>query len=189
MEIPLRFARNPGADFPRNAVAVAVVAGGGSFVSRMQNSRGPRPRLQHRFNPLTLRRLILFAFVFLRGNNAIFNRVGVHRDTNPVKHRQAQTEPRAGDGSESRESQHNQGTDGEQEPNAAVTFINVAEPRHDAEQRRHRIARSALRRLFSFPVTLVTGIRACWQPLAAIRTQHYVRRLSRRGVGVFHRIK
>ena len=41
MEIPLRFPRNSGADFPRNALAAAAVtAAGGS-------------RLQNRFNPLT----------------------------------------------------------------------------------------------------------------------------------------
>jgi hypothetical protein len=62
---------------------------------------------------LTLQPLILFAFVLFRRNNAILDGVGVHRNTNPVKHRQAETEAGAGDGSQPRESQHNQGADGE----------------------------------------------------------------------------
>jgi hypothetical protein len=62
---------------------------------------------------LTLQPLILFAFVLFRRNNAVLDGVGVHRDTNPVKHRQAETEAGAGDGSQPRESQHNQGADGE----------------------------------------------------------------------------
>jgi len=65
----------------------------------------------------------------------------------------------------------------------------MAEPRNDAEQRGHCVARRALRYLngaFPFPIASIASLRVFRQTLAAIRTKHRIRGLSGRSVRVFH---
>ena len=126
MEIPLRFARNPGADSSRHAVVGAVVvaaesqgrltqspAGGSVNGPYLLQTKPAAASDRASKTASTPQCLILFPFVFRRGNNAIFNGIRMHRDTNPVKDRHAETESRAGNRSDSCEAQHNQSTDGE----------------------------------------------------------------------------
>ena len=62
---------------------------------------------QRRDYRLALQRLILFAFVFLRRNDAVFDGIGVHGNADPIEDGEPEPEPRACDRSEARESEHN----------------------------------------------------------------------------------
>src|SRR5205807_5883427 len=90
---------------------------------------------------------ILFAFVSLRRNDAVFDGIGVHGNADPIEDGEPEPKPRACDRSKAGESEHNQRTDGKKKSDAAITFVNMTEPRDDAEQRGHRVARRALRGL------------------------------------------
>src|SRR5207237_10879687 len=103
---------------------------------------------------------ILFAFVSLRRNDAVFDGIGVHGNADPIEDCEPESEPRACDRSEARESEHNQGADGKKKSDAAVTFVNMAEPGNDAKQGGHCVARRALRCLngaFPFPIASIAG--------------------------------
>src|SRR4026208_458326 len=50
---------------------------------------------------------ILFAFVFLGRNDAVFDGIGVHGTADPVENCEPESEPGAGDRSKARESQDN----------------------------------------------------------------------------------
>ena len=52
-------------------------------------------------------RSILFAFVFLRRNDAVFDGIGVHGNADPIEDGEPEPKPRACDRSEARESEHN----------------------------------------------------------------------------------
>src|SRR6266700_1523295 len=135
---------------------------------------------------------ILFAFVFLRGDDAIFDGVGVHGNADPIEDGEPEPESSACDRGKTGKSEHNQRTDGKKKSDAAITFINMAESGDDAEQRGHSVARCALRRLggtFPFPIATITGLCVFRQTLPAIRTKHRIRGLSGRSVRVFHQIK
>src|SRR4029077_5292722 len=147
---------------------------------------------QRRDYSLALQRLILFAFVFLRRNDAIFDGVGVHGNADPIEDGEPEPKSRACNRSKARESEHNQRAERKKKSHAAVTFVNMAEPRNDAEQRGHCVARRALRYLngaFPFPIASIASLRVFRQALAAIRTKHRIRGLSGRSVCVFHQSK
>src|SRR6266568_360725 len=98
---------------------------------------------------------ILFAFVFLRGDDAIFDGVGVHGNADPIEDGEPEPEPRARDRGKAGESEHNQRADGKKKSDATITFVNMAQPGDDAEQRGHRVARCALccfGGIFAFPI-------------------------------------
>ena len=64
-------------------------------------------RVSQRRDYRALQRLILFAFVFLRRNDAVFDGIGVHGNADPIEDGEAEPKPRACDRSEARESEHN----------------------------------------------------------------------------------
>src|SRR5437763_15058354 len=147
---------------------------------------------QRRDYRLALQRLILFAFVFLRRNDAIFDGVGMHGNADPIEDCEPESEPRACDRSKARESEHNQGADGKKKSDAAVTFVNMAESGNDAKQGGHCVARRARRCLngaLPFPIASIASLRVFRQTQAAIRTKHRIRGLSGRSVCVFHQSK
>src|SRR5882757_2105810 len=173
---------------PQSAMTTTYWKSKASLNAPMINSRVS----QRRDYRLALQRLILFAFVFLRRNDAIFDGIGVHGNADPIEDCEPESEPRACDRSEGRESEHNQGAERKKKSDAAVTFVNMAEPGNDAEQRGHCVAGRALRCLggaFPFPIATIAGLRVFRQTLAAIRTKHRIRGLSGRSVCVFHQIK
>src|SRR6266478_2734232 len=173
---------------PQSAMTTTYWKSKTSLNASMINSRVS----QRRDYRLALQRLILFAFVFLRRNDAIFDGVGMHGNADPIEDGEPESEPRACDRSKARESEHNQGADGKKKSDAAVTFVNMAESGNDAKQGGHCVARRALRCLggaFTFPIATIAGLRVFRQTLAAIWTQHGVRGLSGRSVRVFHQCK
>ena len=135
---------------------------------------------------------ILFAFVFLRWDDAVFDGVGMHGNADPIEDGEPEPEPRARDRGQAGESEDDQRPNGKQKSDAAVTFVNMAEPGDDAEQGRHCVARRALRCLdgaLPFPIATIAGLRVFRQTLTTIRTKHCVRGLSGRSVCVFHQSK
>src|SRR5947209_5416626 len=76
--------------------------------------------------------LILFALVLLRGNHAIFDGVGVHGNADPIEDGEPEPESSTRDGSKTGETEHNQRADGKKKSDAAITFVNMAEPGDDA---------------------------------------------------------
>src|SRR6478672_5573756 len=172
---------------PQSAMTTTYWKSKTSLNASMINSR-----VSQRRDYRVLRRLILFAFVFLRRNDAVFDSIGVHGNADPIEDGEPKPESRACDRSEARESEHNQRADGKKKSDAAVTFVHMAEPRNDAEQRGHCVARRALRCLnggFPFPIASIASLRVFGQTLAAIGTKHRIRGLSGRSVRVFHQAK
>jgi hypothetical protein len=62
---------------------------------------------QRRDYRLALQRLILFAFVFLGRNDAVFDGIGVHGNADPIEDGEPEPKSRACDRSKARESEHN----------------------------------------------------------------------------------
>src|SRR4029077_11081644 len=62
---------------------------------------------QRRDYSLALQRLILFAFVFLGRNDAVFDGIGVHGNADPIEDGEPEPKPRARDRSKAGESEHN----------------------------------------------------------------------------------
>src|SRR6476620_8785992 len=135
---------------PQSAMTTTYWKSTTSLNASMINSR-----VSQRRDYRALQHLILFAFVFLGRNDAVFDGIGVHGNADPIEDGEPEPKPRACDRSEARESKHNQGADGKKKSDAAVTFVNMAEHGNDAEQGGHCVARRALGRLggaFPFPV-------------------------------------
>src|SRR5204863_7184798 len=87
---------------PQSAMTTTYWKSNTSLNASMINSRVS----QRRDYRLALQRLILFAFVFLRRNDAIFDSVGVHGNADPIEHSHAQAKPRAGNGSDACKPKH-----------------------------------------------------------------------------------
>src|SRR5438132_4712416 len=162
---------------PQSAMTTTYWKSKTSLNASMINSRVS----QRRDYRLALQRLILFAFVFLRRNDAVFDGVGMHGNADPIEDGQPEPEPRARDRGQAGEAEHDQRADGKQKSDAAITFVNMAEPGDDAEQGGHCVARRALCCLdgaFPFPIATIAGLRVFRQTLTAIRTKHRVRGLG-----------
>src|SRR6478672_2413859 len=142
---------------PQSAMTTTYWKSKTSLNASMINSRVS----QRRDYRLALQRLILFAFVFLRRNDAVFDGIGVHGNADPIEDGEPEPKSRACDRSKARESEHNQRAERKKKSDAAVTFVNMAEARNDAEQGGHCVARRALRYLngaFPFPIASIASL-------------------------------